>query len=218
MIGKAVLLWLCFLVFACSRGPESHLRWLEDADPVEHFQANAKKNRGTFYSVCSFACGFPGLNGFEYYWCFAEYADEEIIDPTGDMINSDEHMSLKTVAVEFAQTHNRLMADHLTESGLIGCDLNEDWDAATQAIEDLLTSQGHRNSTASLSWSGGDLQISVLTDVAVERRLHDQACSLIPDFGISRAARLNLTVRGNYANDMSLFCVDRQAVRQGLNK
>lgn len=113
------------------------LGWVEGADPAARAAEDRAQKSPHFLSVCSLGCAVVGVSEVTARMCYPE-VPVIVVDKTTEAVQSERHAALKTQARAFAETYNRLMAEHLRADGLGACPSPVDWDAAHTEITTLL--------------------------------------------------------------------------------
>ena len=98
--------------------PAKELLWLDNADPIEDFETAVSISDFRFAGLYGEGLDVPSVP----WHCFDNKKDVKVIDSTGDLIDSEEHMRLKALAYKYASQFNERMLKHLNENYDYGCE------------------------------------------------------------------------------------------------
>jgi hypothetical protein len=116
---------------------QRELGWVEGADAAQWVQQDHAKKRYRFMSVCSLGCSVVGVGEVTVRMCHPALP-VDTVDKTTEAVQSERHAELKKQARTFAETYNRLMAEHLKTLGVGECPPPVDWEQANTEITGLL--------------------------------------------------------------------------------
>ena len=195
-IGRALATTALFAALAaCS---EHHLRWVDNANPVQRVDSDISRQHHRFYSVCGYSCEVVGVGLVNAKRCFPGISVEPI-EGTSDVIESPEHGRLIKRARQFATEYNQRLAEHLRTKGLASCPAGTDWDGAMHGIAKYVYSLCGTDSmcriAAQISAPEGT-QYSFSAQVPINATL-DQAvsdiCRVVREHGIRGAVSVNVS-------------------------
>jgi hypothetical protein len=123
------------------------------------------------------------------------YPDVAVVvaDKTTEAVQSDRHAALKARAKAFAETYNRMMAEHLRAEGAGACPPPVDWDAAYHEIVGVLdrTYTGGFRGDVSVNDQRRVFQIRLPRAVTRED-VHKPLCEIIGRYGLRDRAGLEV--------------------------
>ena len=189
---------------APAQGVLRTMDWLDTADAGRMIEAAIRAKRFELLSVCGFECRPPHIDLAQYRHCYSRAANLRVIDATGDVVDSERHMRLKTRAAALASEYNRLLLTVLDSLGMRACPRGEDWDALHLALARLADSIPRRPRWSSVRnpepYEKADFQFHVPDEAEVGSALFAHICRLPPTFGIARMVHVVVTSGDNPLN------------------
>jgi hypothetical protein len=143
-------------------------------------------------------CFTPGVGPATYARCYRGSAKVTVVDPTGDVVYSEEHRLLKGQAFRLAQEFNERMRQWLDASGRRACGPGERWDDYWQAMARVTEQVPAHPYVTSIMLGrpdlyGYDFHLHVPDPVDLTRALREHLCELAPQFGITARLRFKAT-------------------------
>jgi hypothetical protein len=173
------------------------LDWIDTASSRRMLASAIAAKRFEFLSVCGYACGTPGIGFTQYQHCYNNGAQIRVIDPTGDVIESDRHERLKGRAAALATEYNVLMLRLLDSLGRRTCPAGERWDDLFMDLSHLadgIPRHPFYNSASAFSaGSDADFQFHVSAERDLSPAIIARICTLPPKRGIRRQVRVQIT-------------------------
>lgn len=118
-----------------------------------------------------------------------------MIDPTGDVIVSDEHDRLKLAAYRFAGEYNALLRVELDRRGMRACPAGEEWDSLWTALDKVAEELPREPNASFVSAREGEADFRLHAQKAEysDREVHARMCSLPPQYGIDGTVVFEVT-------------------------
>lgn len=171
---------------------QRELGWVEGADPAAWVAQDGVQKKYRFMSVCSLGCEIVGVSDVTVRMCHPD-VPVDVVDKTTEAVQSDRHSALKKQARTFAESYNRLMADHLKDARAGECPPPVDWDAAYTEITGVLDgayTSGFRGDVSVID-KRRVFQVRLPRGVTVQA-MHKPLCEIIGRNGLADRAGLEV--------------------------
>jgi hypothetical protein len=191
----ASMLAMFLLLSACK---PHELAWVDDVNAEKMVAQDTAHGRIRFFSVCGYSCFVPGVGTTNAKLCYSK-AVVQVIQGTGDVVESDEGARLNVMAHNFAERYNLLVKSYLRRENKSQCDPSTDWDGGHYAMHQYVQSlngNAHEAGQVALIVGRSEFTVTLPSTVSFEQAF-PVLCSLIASNGLAGIATVKLDHRGN---------------------